>query len=298
MAASLAASAYAVGRQDAAADTSDATLHFMIVGDWGRRGNQDQRRVARAMQQNALVTPPRFVISVGDNFYPRGVSTTSDPLWAEAFENVYDGRELDCPWYAILGNHDHKQSVQAEIDYSRKSRRWKMPAAYYKHTEEISPGISADFFFIDTTPIVSHQPAFWSAFITGSSTKQQITWLEESLRASSARWKIVVGHHPIISAGPHGEETALVREVKPLLEKYGVHAYFNGHEHNLQYAVDSGVHYLTSGAGSIVRAPTRSCATCFAELGFMDASISPTSFVVRTINEQGRVLHVAEIGTA
>lgn len=103
------------------------------------------------------------------------------------------------------------------------------------------------------------------------------------------------GDHPIVSSGPHGPELALVQGVMPLLERYGVHAYFNGHEHNLQHAITNGVHYFTSGAGSEIRSPTTSCYACFAELGFMDVMISATALVVRMISAQGRVLHTTEV---
>lgn len=294
---SLAAVGSPLGRQGAAANVSSPELHFIVVGDWGQRGTQNQRSVARAMQQSASLTPARFVISVGDNFYPQGVSATSDPLWTESFESVYDAPELKCPWYAILGNHDYKGRTEAQIEYSHKSRRWKMPSAYYRLTEEITRETSVEFFFIDTTPLVSHQPAFWSFWITGSEIRRQLAWLEKSLCDSSSRWKIVVGHHPIVSSGPHGPEPALVQGVMPLLERYGVYAYFNGHEHNLQHAIANGVHYFTSGAGSEIRSPTTSCSACFAELGFMDVTISATAFVVRLMSAQGRVLHTAEVGT-
>ena len=51
---------------------------------------------------------------------------------------------------------------------------------------------------------------------------------------SSADYIIVAGHHPVLSAGAHGNTGCLVSRLKPLLEKYGVTAYFSGHDHNLQ----------------------------------------------------------------
>jgi acid phosphatase len=35
-----------------------------------------------------------------------------------------------------------------------------------------------------------------------------------------------------------------------LLDRYGVHAYLNGHEHNQEHIAVDGVHYITCGAGS------------------------------------------------
>jgi acid phosphatase len=89
----------------------------------------------------------------------------------------------------------------------------------------------------------------------------------------------------------------LVERLKPLLEKYGVQAYFNGHDHNLQHATSNGVHYFTSGAGSRVRAPVEigRAKHCYASLGFMAAKISETTMSVEIIDSDGRVLHAAAV---
>ena len=49
-----------------------------------------------------------------------------------------------------------------------------------------------------------------------------------------AHFLIVAGHHPIYSAGTHGNTRCLNEKIKPLLEKYNVTAYFSGHDHNIQ----------------------------------------------------------------
>ena len=45
----------------------------------------------------------------------------------------------------------------------------------------------------------------------------------------------------------------LLPTLEPILEKYGVQAYFCGHEHNLQYIhqPNSSVHYVVTGGGSL-----------------------------------------------
>jgi len=42
--------------------------------------------------------------------------------------------------------------------------------------------------------------------------------LEEALVKSSARWKIVVGHHAIRSIGHHGDSVELIKLLVPLFE--------------------------------------------------------------------------------
>jgi hypothetical protein len=46
--------------------------------------------------------------------------------------------------------------------------------------------------------------------------------LESRLARSEAAWKLVIGHHPIVSTGHHGDQDELVSAVDPLLRKYGV----------------------------------------------------------------------------
>lgn len=49
--------------------------------------------------------------------------------------------------------------------------------------------------------------------------------LEAALAGSEADWKLVVGHHPVLSSGgAHGDQLELQQHVQPVLEKYGVQA--------------------------------------------------------------------------
>ena len=49
-----------------------------------------------------------------------------------------------------------------------------------------------------------------------------------------AEYLIVAGHHPVLSAGIHGNTPYLISKLKPLLEENDVTAYLSGHDHNLQ----------------------------------------------------------------
>ena len=54
------------------------------------------------------------------------------------------------------------------------------------------------------------------------------------------------------SIAEHGPTDTLVKNLKPMLEQYGVTAYFCGHDHNMQHLNDSGVQYYVTGAGHLV----------------------------------------------
>lgn len=80
---------------------------FIAIGDWGDEV-KDQLPVAYAMARWADVNQPEFIISTGDNFYPDGVRSVTDPKWAINWVDVYNNDSLvNLPWYISVGNHDY-----------------------------------------------------------------------------------------------------------------------------------------------------------------------------------------------
>lgn len=59
----------------------------------------------------------------------------------------------------------------------------------------------------------------------------QKKWLEEQLKKSDARWKIVVLHHPLYSIKGSMNNLFQRTMFNPLVEKYGVDLVLQGHEH-------------------------------------------------------------------
>jgi tartrate-resistant acid phosphatase type 5 len=296
--AALAVLAGAPGRSSRAAG-SDPT--FLVFGDWGTRGLPDQRKVAVQMAKTAEAIGARFVISTGDNFYPKGVQSVEDAKWVTNFEDVYNASALKLPWYITLGNHDHDGNARAQVDYT--SSRWRLPANYYKHTELLADGSRADFFYLDTTPIIDGVRSFRQRY-RDSVEDKQLVWLERELAASDAAWKLVIGHHPLYSGGDysgggrHESTHALIASLKPLFERFGVQAYLNGHCHCLEHVVVGKIHYLTSGAGSIPRPANAIEGTRFVlgdRPGFMTARITSTVMDVEFIDYKGTSLYQARI---
>jgi acid phosphatase len=266
---------------------------FLVIGDWGT-GSVAQEMVALAMGRCADAVGPRFVISTGDNFYPSGVTSVKDPQWKTSFESIYDAPSLMIPWYAVLGNHDHKGNVGAQVAYTQQSSRWHMPATYYKHIEVLAPGSSAEFFFIDTDPIV-RQYGSWTAHF---SSNDQLAWLRSELASSTARWKIVVGHHPVYSSEPRKGSEALMKWLTPILERHRVHVYLNGHSHILEHIDVRGVHYLTSGAAAKPRMVPSVSGTRFVRggtLGFLLVRLSPDAIDIDFIDHAGNSLYRARL---
>lgn len=151
----LAAAAF-TGAVTSAWAAAEPALTFLAVGDWGRDGKDNQTEVAGQMGLVAAALDARFVISVGDNFYEDGVQGVDDPQWQTSFEDVYAAPSLQVPWHVALGNHDYHGDSQAQLDYSAKSRRWRLPSRWYLRRESAPDGQASTSSF--STPRPSSAP--------------------------------------------------------------------------------------------------------------------------------------------
>lgn len=279
------------------------SLTFLAVGDWGRDGAQHQQDVAQAMGRAAAAGDARFVLSVGDNFYENGIRSVDDPQWHSSFEAIYTAPSLQVPWFVALGNHDYRGNPAAQIDYSAKNHRWRMPSRYYAVSGSSLAAPELDLFVIDTSPLVHQyrekveQPI--ARNVAGQDIEAQLAWLDDSLAKSTAPIKLVVGHHTLRSGGSaHGETPEMVERVLPLLRRHRVTAYINGHDHDLQHIRADGLDYLCCGAGSEVRpvSAVRGTQFCAARSGFALFRLADGALTVEFVDYTGGKLYAARLG--
>lgn len=274
-------------------------LNFAVIGDWGRQGRPDQTQVAQQMAIACKNATASFVISVGDNFYDRGVTSLDDDHWQKSFETVYDAPSLQVPWYVILGNHDYVGNCVPQLEYGRTHPRWNMPARYYTKVYPVNATTSLECFFIDTCPFVEeyrHHPDFKE--IPAQDAAAQLQWLDQALTVSKAQWKLVFGHHPIYSSGlAHGNQPELIDRVLPVLQKHKANAYFAGHDHDLEHLKVGDLDLIVSGAGSEHRPVKEPSTSPFSQAtsGFTLASVSREEMQVRFIDNFGNLLYTAKV---
>ena len=283
----------------------DQGVSFLVVGDWGRNGASHQRDVADQMELAAREFGCACVVSVGDNFYEDGVQSTDDPKWRTSFEDVYNGqRLLRTPWYVALGNHDYGGVPQAQVDYTARSPRWKMPARYFKVSGAELGCPLADFFIIDTCPMIDENVRGDDAMavnLRGQDAHAQLAWLDRELAASQAKFKLVFGHHTLYSGGStHGDTPDLITRLLPVLKARGVTAYVNGHDHDLQHIVRDGMDFVCTGAGSEVRPVGAIPGTkfCVGRSGFSVLSVSPQGLRLEFRDYTGASLYRTQLATA
>lgn len=283
------------GCTSASNSPNPVTYSFLVVGDWGRKGQFNQQEVANQMAQTSLAENAQFVISTGDNFYETGVNGLTDEHWSLSFENVYKGNLLQKDWFVVLGNHDYQGNVNAQIDYTQKSNRWKMPNRYFTVSKKYSSSASIRFIFIDTNPFISEYQSKQALYsdIAQQNTQTQLKWIDSVLASSHEKYKIVVGHHPIYSAGfGHGDQPELITTLKPLLEKYGVNLYLCGHSHSSQFIknANSAINYIVAGAGSSTDELIKQ------DYPALFGTASPSFTLVKVLNDKIQVSFIDKTG--
>ena len=213
--------------------SDNASIRVLAFGDFGS-GSRAQRELASDMLAYHKKNPFDLGITVGDNFYPNGLSSPFHRRWQSQWEDLYT--PLGIEFYAILGNHDMGDSASpfAQVLRTKHSESWRMPASYYTFTAG-----PVQFFAINTNK--------------GHLADKQLAWLEDELKKSPATWKIVYGHHPFKSDGEHGDDT-YTRKVRnlllPVLKAGGADVYLAGHDHDMQHLKPEGdLHVFISGGG-------------------------------------------------
>lgn len=285
------------------------SFSFLVLGDFGRVGDYYQKDVAREMGHATIVLDADFILSVGDNFYPDGVQSTQDYHWISSFESIYSDPSLYCPWYVALGNHDYRGNVQAQIDYSKVSRRWNMPSRYYSKTFKLENGEKLLMVVMDTNPYIKsyHKQPEKYLGVAEQDTDAQTKWLEQTLATAdkSIKWKVVVGHHPLYSGGmrkDHKDTKEFEAKFAPMFDKYKVDAYICGHEHDMQLIKLKGRYttQLLSGAGSETRkSGAREGSIYHTDApGFLAVSILGNKMLIQVVKageKEGEVIYKHEI---
>jgi predicted phosphodiesterase len=210
------------------------SVKLAVIGDSGR-GTPEQFAVAQQMNRFRQQFKYTFVLMLGDNIY-EGPATADD--YRRKFEEPY--AELlndDVKFFAVLGNHDDPRQVSYPPFNMRQQRYYSFSPPEDPLTRLTTP---VEFFGLDSTKL----------------DDPQLTWLDERLRLSKARWKIVFLHHPLYTSGRYRNASRAHRwALEPILTRHGVDVVLSGHEHIYQRAaLQQGVLYFVSGgAGSLRR---------------------------------------------
>jgi hypothetical protein len=216
-------------------------FRFGVLADTGT-GSMQQYAVGRALLKQHQARALNMVLMAGDNIYTNGEFEKIKTNFAIPYQDLLKN---GVKFYASLGNHDARADVcgadrgekcaatstlpitNEEVNYPPFNMGGKR---YYTFKQ----GNNIQFFATPNSP----------------TRAAQLEWLDRELGKSTAKVKIVFGHHAIYSVGRYGNNEALIRDVSPILVKHKVPLWIDGHDHNYQRSNPiKGVTYLVSGGG-------------------------------------------------
>jgi hypothetical protein len=225
--------------------------------------------VVQAMTDRCREVRCDAAVMLGDNIYPNGPTGGADGVSdAKRFDEILlqplkhlGGLAAEFRIYSALGNHDWRTSREAalaEVAFLEQTRPFYMDGLIYSVRPAGHPDV--ELFVLDTEVLLSGQTVFEAELADDGSElpgriiderpiwtrpqtereRNMVGWLEQALRTSDARWKIVMAHHPIwSSAGSKFQEARVLRRLLlPTLCRYA-DMYLAGHEHTLELHSDS-----------------------------------------------------------
>jgi len=219
-------------------------IRLLAVGRQGY-GNLRTLRIATAMEHAARQRATHGVLYLGDNFYPKGVRSITDPQWQYKFERLYSGTYLrGMPFFAVVGNHDAEGSIEAELEYARQrlgSGRWQMDgSAYTRDFGRVQGKILARVVFLDSVALYRDPTA-------------QLQYLEAAFPPDApVVWRILVGHYGFrsLTNEPYTRKLTLAH-LLPRLQTLGVHACITAND-RFQQVIDrpgEPLHLSANGGG-------------------------------------------------
>jgi hypothetical protein len=179
---------------------------FAVIGDYGS-GHSPLDEIA----SNVIAGRPDVVLTTGDNVYYNGTEEEFRTKWDPPhwFGRVREQLVVR----PSLGNHD----VRREPD----------GVPYFRRFPELD---DARFYSFD------HGGVHFVSLNTNESLapgSPQHRWLDRDLAASTADWKVLYFHHPVLNGNP-GAPGPNKDYLGPLMARHGVDLLLSGHEHNYQ----------------------------------------------------------------
>lgn len=226
-----------------------------------------QMPVSTAMKSYCAQHGCDFGTMLGDNIYPDGAMADDgdarrfQDLFVTPFGSLVEGRR-DFQIFGVLGNHDWHTSragALAQVRFLETTPPFFMNGLSYRAVPAAARG-EVEIFALDTEVLLAgttvHDAVLaedaseveteelerlepWAA-PQNDAERKMVRWLETSLANSQARWKIVIGHHPLWStAGSKFQQAkSLRRLILPALCRYA-DLYLAGHEHTLEVHTDN-----------------------------------------------------------
>jgi len=279
--------------------SASSETSLILIGDTGKN-TPGQKSIAEAIKTHCELETCDLGILAGDNVYPAGVSSAKDRILEILFDQYYN--PINIPFLVALGNHDYgklslsSRKASYQLQHAKRNPLFILPNYWYvKETPE------AIFTVIDTTRLMWRRDR-----------KIQSELVEKAYLKSleSKKWFFVVGHHPYLSNGTHGNagryENARFpyflsgKYVKKFVEQNicgKAQFYLSGHDHSLQIIDGSNkncdtIQIVSGSAAESTKLFDRNPALFqFLDLGYFQLNITHENVKIRALNKNNEVVY-------
>lgn len=206
-------------------------LRFAVIGDFGLAGPREAD-VAALVDSWGV----DFVVTVGDNNYPRGAADTIDANIGQYYSQYIfpytggfgPGAETN-RFFPALGNHDLNSGAgQPYFDY------FELPGneRYYEFVRG-----PVHIFILNSDKREPDGRTLDSV---------QAHWLQSRMTASDAPWRLVALHHPPYTSSARRKPDP---ELQWPFAQWGATAVLSGHDHTYERLHADGIPYFVNGFG-------------------------------------------------
>ncbi len=214
--------------------TDELAVSVFLIGDAGAAYDEDE--VLAELTRQARASPEKSVIVfLGDNIYPRGLPDTGSASRREMQRRldiqVAVPRNSRRMGYFVPGNHDWARMgadgwnaiLRSQAYIRETSQGWAQQSPFNgcPGPEIVDTLIGLRLVFIDTQWWLhgDHpKPRLPNSTCRARSEQEFETELTASVRGAGGRAIIVMGHHPLASAGEHGGHFTIWDHLFPLRE--------------------------------------------------------------------------------
>lgn len=273
-----------------------ADMRLCAFGDYGiDGGNQD------AVASRMKTFNPAFLVTTGDNsYFTSNAISNFDNTQAKYYRefikitnpsSAYFGQGSAVNnFFPVMGNHDMDIGGGASAAIPYWNAYWELPGNERYYTLSRGP---IDFFMLSSDPREPDGRAVNST---------QYTWFINAYNASTAKYKIVVFHHPAqTSVSGHGPDTTM--RTWNFQNLPGITAVLSGHNHNMERIEFGGIPWYVTGAGgnslySISSVDPNSVFRNDTQWGFLLIDANESNITFRFVNAAGNILDTRVVNAA
>lgn len=202
------------------AKVTGSKFKFAVMGD-----NRSNPGVFSTILFNAKKKNPEFSLLTGDLCIDSKYQSWKKEFFVDNLFNLFS----NSPFYNAVGNHEGWQANTRAFTQAPLSSSGKQEYYSFEYGDAL-------FVILSTEHPMKK----------GS---EQYKFVENELKHTNRKWKIVAYHQSAYVYGGHGNFTPAKNLADDLFKKYNVNLAISGHSHFYQHNLVDGVHHLTIGGG-------------------------------------------------